>query len=585
MKRKFISYLFIMPVLLCTGCSFFSLASLNDKVLSVCSLLGDVENEKTLDTYEVDNCNFKIKDGEEHLLYLSLQTYSDLIYPYLKDDYHSFVSDDGTSSVWAVTDPNSEYIFYAEINPRNKTIYCGGSLSEALTIGKDYSKSSLYAQMNVEGEAVRNGSLDGRAYYGNTSYKAYRRNGVTFYPLSLLDASFSSTVGIYHLYNYNRIIQFDEYEKLSDIKYIYNNQSMSAFDEMKAYISKNMYSMPSYLIEDRANTFIHIMDNYYGLAQTRKIGSMANYYQQQSYYNYFYSSNIEQRNEALYAAVGLLDDGHSAVSESETAPWFTGDYRYGGAHVNNMVKVRSDLKTNRESFYNSQYKEVGDILYSTSGELAFFSFDSFNFDEDAYLDDEHQTLKPDLYKTDSYFQFVNTFNQIKAHGGVKTIVIDISLNGGGVLGVMMKLLALLSKDNSSPIYLMDDSTMMVEKEVTSVDSNGDKANNINDCYGNSFNFAILTSGYSFSCGNAFPYYASKCGYAQIIGQRSAGGECTVEEAMLPSGEHFFHSSNLHIGYFDESKRMWEGDENGAPVDQLIEYSDFYNLDYLNQLLN
>ena len=54
---------------------------------------------------------------------------------------------------------------------------------------------------------------------------------------------------------------------------------------------------------------------------------------------------------------------------------------------------------------------------------------------------------------------------------------------------------------------------------------------------------------------------------------------------VSNGEHFYHSSNLHMGYFDETKRIWSGDESGAPVDFEVDYANFYNLDYLDQLLN
>ena len=584
MKRKFLLALLAISAMLLSACSFLSLAQLSDKTVGVYSLLGDVESGKDLDTYKVTDASFKVLQSEQHLLYLSLATYSQLVQPYLKEGYRSYAQEDTSVAIWTIANEDGDYVFAAQINPREKAVWCRGSLTGALTIGQDYSKSSLNAQMDIKSETVREGSKDGSFYYGNTTYKAYRRNGETYFPLSLLDASFSSTIGIYHLYNYNRIIQFDDYSKLSEIEYHSGNYKYTAFSEMKEYVQLVMPRMEEYLINDRANAFFYIMDSQYGLAFTRKIGSMVEYYKTQNYYDYFYTYDNALRNEAFYAAVGLLDDGHSAVREDETAPWFTEDYAYGGSHLQEMLTVRRNLSESRNSFYTNKGKQPGDILYSGDNKLAFFSFDSFNFEEEAYLEDG-ETLKPDLYQTDSYFYFVKMFNDIKAHGGVETVVIDLSLNGGGIVGILMKILALLSKDNAAPMYFMDDTTMMVEKDATSVDSNGDGEFTVSDCYGNTFKFALLTSIYSYSCGNALPYYASKNGYAQIIGQKSGGGECAVDESMLPSGEHFYHSSNLHIGYFDEEKRIWEGDEGGAPVDHLIEYNNFYDIEGLNQLLN
>ena len=581
--NKLLLTLLVAITLPISACSLLGLTSLDEGTYGIYSILDDAESGKDVESYKVKELEMKYVRDESYVPYLSLNDYSELIHPYIKKGYSSYSAENGESAVWMVSNEDGDYVFVAEINAREKTVWVRGSLSSYLTIGKDYSKSSLYTQLDYEGEIVREANKNGSCYYGNTSYKAFRRNSVTYFPLSLLDASFSSYTNIYHLYNYARIIQFDEYDKLSEFKYLVNNKEVTPFKEMKE-IKLGLLVMPEYMINDRANAFFYIMDNFYGLSFTRKIGSMVNYYKQQSYYDYFYSYNDDDRNNAFYAAIGLLDDGHSAVREDESAPWYTQAYNYGGSHIQEMVRVRTNLSTSRSAFYQQNNKQVGDILYSTSNKLAFFSFDSFNFDEEAYLADG-TTLKPDLDQTDSYFYFVKAFNEIKAHGGVETIVIDVSINGGGVIGVMMKLLALLSKDNAAPMYFMDDTTMMVEKDVAKVDSNGDDEYTISDCYGNSFKFAILTSTYSYSCGNAFPYFASKNGYATIVGQKSGGGECSVEESMLPTGEHFFHSSNLHIGYFDEEKRIWEGDESGAPVDHLIDYSNFYDLEYLDQLLN
>ena len=568
-----------------SACSLFNLASLEDRVVTAYSFVDNPQSGMDIEEYKLDNYPFKVNYGEQHLLYMSLQAYSELLRKYLNEDYYYYYTEDGNSSTWGICDyEHGEFYFLASVMPRQKNIYVGGSTSDVLNVGKDYSNSSLNVQMGIDGKTLREGTKDGYSYYGNTSYKAYRRNGEIYYPLSLLDAAIAPITGVYHIYNYNRIIQFNDYSQLTDIEYIFDNQKLTAFSEMKKCRELNFTSMPNYLIQDRANAFFFIMDNYYGLAQTRKIGSMVRYYEQQSYYDYFYTSDDSLRNEALYAAIGLLDDGHTAMDESEKAPWYTGIYSYGGSHLSNMLKVRSALRTSRGSFYSDLNKEVGDVIYSSSGKLAFFSFDSFNFADEAYKEDG-ETLKDDLYLSDTYFLFIKNFNDIISHGGVETVLIDVSINGGGVLGIMMKLLALLSKDNKAPIYVMEDSTMMVEKDIVSVDSNGDNEFTVADCYGNKLKFALLTSEFSYSCGNAFPYYAQKFNYATIVGQVSGGGECTVSEAMLPSGEHFYHSSTMHLGYFNEETRIWEGDENGAPVDHLIDYDHFYNLDYLDQLLN
>ena len=90
----------------------------------------------------------------------------------------------------------------------------------------------------------------------------------------------------------------------------------------------------------------------------------------------------------------------------------------------------------------------------------------------------------------------------------------------------------------------------------------------------------MTSNYSFSCGNAFPVYATYNRYAKIIGQRSGGGECAVYGYSFPSGQTLGYSSPFHIGVYDAEKDVFTGDEAGAspsiPVSQF--FIDLYDVD-------
>ena len=116
-----------------------------------------------------------------------------------------------------------------------------------------------------------------------------------------------------------------------------------------------------------------------------------------------------------------------------------------------------------------------------------------------------------------------------------------------------------STDTATLLRAVDIKANLVLMAKNGVDGVYDKE----DVYGDDFNLYILTSPYSFSCGNAFPFFAKKCGLAKTIGVKSGGGECAVYEAHLPSGERFYHSSNLHIGWYDELTKNFEGDEPGV----------------------
>ena len=143
---------------------------------------------------------------------------------------------------------------------------------------------------------------------------------------------------------------------------------------------------------------------------------------------------------------------------------------------------------------------------------------------------------------------------------------------------------ILSKDNRSVMYLRDSTDNSIQSITTRVDSNKDGVYDEKDCYGNDFEFFVVTSSYSFSCGNAFPFYADQNGYAKIIGSRSGGGECCVFNFTLPTGQSIGYSSPYHIGqYFPQatSSNNFMGDESG--VYPWLEPNVNFNIYNVNQL--
>ncbi|MCR5456888.1 MAG: hypothetical protein K6F14_02295 [Clostridiales bacterium] len=154
-------------------------------------------------------------------------------------------------------------------------------------------------------------------------------------------------------------------------------------------------------------------------------------------------------------------------------------------------------------------------------------------------------------------------------GSVEVVIIDDSLNGGGYVAVMGKLLALMSKDNKADLYFKNDNNGLLFKYSYRVDSNNDGAYDEKDCFGQYFTFVIITSPYSFSCGNAFPFYASHMGVAYIAGLKSGGGECTVDSILLPFGQMINHSSNYHIGWYNEETKEFSGDEGGSSINIVL----------------
>lgn len=572
MKHKSLLFLTLLFAMVLPSCQL-TYYKTEGKEASVYSLFNSEVNTSNKVSYQVIS-------GQELLPYLTFSSYFSLYGDYFRKDCSYKFEENSRESSVMVYDNNNELTFVCAIDNYSKIAYENGDFSSTFTISKDYSKSSLTVGSTSESELVSQPKTIRSFSYKKLGFKSFRKNSQTYYPLSLLECLFSSYSGVFHVFNYSRILQYSDYEELTKTEYEANNQKVTAFKEMKNYIDNNLKTMPMYLREDRRDAFLFTLENQYGIKFTREIPSMIDYLAKTSFYDDFLSESTYTRNEAFYKTFALLDDGHSTIRDDKSFAWYEGEFNQYGTKLQKMLATRSYLSSARKL-------TPGQIHYSSDKKLAFFTFDTFTFAQNAYQEDG-KTFKESLsdYNSedyDTYFYFIKILNLIKEKGGVQDVVIDLSTNGGGTVGIMTKLITLLNKTNKSDIYLTTDVSGLVQKMTTKVDSNFDGVYDNQDVYGNDFKFYILTSEFSFSCGNAFPFYLKKNGIAKTIGVTSGGGECAVGESYLPSGEHFYHSSNLHIGWYQND--TFEGDEPGVKPDIEIKYTDFFNLDTLQSLIN
>ena len=247
-------------------------------------------------------------------------------------------------------------------------------------------------------------------------------------------------------------------------------------------------------------------------------------------------------------------------------------------------QTKSTLQDHRQSITGDKKAKI-DPVYSQDGKTAVVAFDSFEFGSSKDVFNEDDSIKETAKEHDTFFRLISAFNEIKSKNTVQNVVLDISLNGGGVLGIMLKLLALISKNNSSQVVLYQEPSTQAVIYNPHVDINNDGKYDLEDCFGDDFNIYILASDCSFSCGNAFPCAAQLHGDAKIIGQKSGGGECVVSVHYLPNSEYVYHSGNIHIGALDKTQKEFIGFENGATPDIEIEIgANFYSVEYLNTLI-
>lgn len=262
-------------------------------------------------------------------------------------------------------------------------------------------------------------------------------------------------------------------------------------------------------------------------------------------------------------AGGEYFDEKDKVSEEETQ--MTTDTILG-ALLEKGLKIPEIAPLTAWTMYFEKTKpeDYGQQRLDYVGDTAVIYFSAF---KDDYKRDPSYYLKP-VSKEDeedsNFAFFYNCFEDIRQHSEVKNVVLNISDNGGGQVTGLVTILGFLSEDGEVRITLKDLTSDSYKEECYHVDTNLDGIADAEDGYGGQYDFYIMTSGSSYSCGNALPYFAQKEGLAKIIGTQPGGGDCVVGTFVDAYGYCAVYSSWLKLG--TEETDSFVSDEKATKVD-------------------
>ena len=267
--------------------------------------------------------------------------------------------------------------------------------------------------------------------------------------------------------------------------------------------------------------------------------------------------------------LGNIDDGHTK---------YIGRSIFSGKPNEDLESLtetlmgprRTDLFNKKEIYTQKRKDMLGD---NTSGlffedETAILRFDIFALSAGSisnYNDGRAPTYN-DIAKamdveTDEGFYL--SFEEIKNHSEIKNVIIDLTCNGGGAAPLLPYLAASWTDD---PIFRTYDVIDQSIKEFHyRVDFNrngifGDEG----DTYKGVYNFFLLISDFSFSCGNGLPTMAYSDGITLIGGPHGGGGACPVATLSDGSGTIFNTSMPTQIVYQNEEGQYINNDA-GIPV--------------------
>ena len=255
---------------------------------------------------------------------------------------------------------------------------------------------------------------------------------------------------------------------------------------------------------------------------------------------------------------------------------------------------RSSLKKSRKEAY-AGYETVKtwpkDISLIRYGDMAVFVFDSF----------AEEVMEPFKWSLD-----------YAKKQGLHNFVIDISGNGGGHTLVLEYILAMITnaerKDNVYHLYMSNTLTgdMSQTNEILDLNQDGE-FDQLDKEVSYDFHYAIMTSQFSFSCGNLLPVYAKDSGI-MILGETSGGGACMLSKYY--TAENHYYAMSGPRKYISIKKKDVD---SGAAVDVYLaqpgtlpvapevartmkdaglgdwldtkDYSQLYDLDHVNELIH
>ena len=232
---------------------------------------------------------------------------------------------------------------------------------------------------------------------------------------------------------------------------------------------------------------------------------------------------LEDGHNNTTLSIGIVDAEQEKYQAFREYTWSKFD-SYG---ISDFVRKISSANQGIYSVRPEEYLGSG---YHRYGDTAIILLRSFSVDEDrwnAYYRGEGEI--PD----DTMGTVAKGLIRASEDEGIKNVVFDLATNPGGYSDSVAGALSLMTGRDHLRGY--DELSKQYFDVYFDVDRNLDGEFNAEDeevSY--DFNYAVLTSGASFSCGNLFPFLVREEG-GMVIGDRSGGGSCSVQKAVLSEG--------------------------------------------------
>lgn len=347
---------------------------------------------------------------------------------------------------------------------------------------------------------------------------------------------------------------------------------------------KNKSTRSQQLATYTYNELCFQLDYFYGLKSFRSVSTFDQLFTSRGYKDGLCSLNTLTYEQKLNEFVGAwLYEGHSGYIK--VSPFQIGtaslSTSYNSHYSENPYSQLSSTYWALDSLRSAEY-EPG-LVISSDNKTALITFDTFMKAQVDTTDiDVDDYTYAELDGACSELLFRKAFKAIKANSSIENVVISLAMNGGGMADSIPWLEAYMTDD---PIFVTQNTLRGDLSDVHyQVDLNRDGVfGNAGDTYKGQYNFFLLTSNYSFSCGNALPTFVKDTGMATIIGETSGGGSCVVGGLVTASGTTLRLSATSQI--LRKSGLSYTPNEEGIEPDFTFPRANFFNIEAINEFVS
>ncbi len=261
-----------------------------------------------------------------------------------------------------------------------------------------------------------------------------------------------------------------------------------------------------------------------------------------------------------------LDDGHTSYSTIINCLGAT--FQYPEITQQMVPRIASYFTTSSlargqmmPSIQAARAERWGEDIYRECGSTAIIRIDSFNWDQAGW---EAWYAGKGEIPMDAVGITWTRLKKASENPAIQNILFDFTSNSGGSSDMLAFMMDLMFGEKN--FYGYNPLTRQHMHAVVHSDKNLDGVIDEKDEEVKfDFNYVVLTTRASFSCGNLFPFVMQEHG-AVLIGEPTGGGSCSVQMGVLTGGGGYFMSS----GNWTLQNAAGDSVESGCRTDLPIE---------------